>query len=111
MLREDVVYGKGSDAQIAAAIILKHLEQHGYMCSLDYTKCFDLLRPGAIVNNFCVLPGAAPACLLHVEKCGPIMSDGHPGMDFLIVIPSIPRAYSYPKDPKVICLAPCWRRF
>ena len=34
-LPDMILYGKGSDAQVAAATILQHFQQHGFMCSLD----------------------------------------------------------------------------
>ena len=62
ILHKDVVYGKGSDAQVGAATVLQHFQQYGYMCSLDYTKCFDLLRP------------VASKQLLDASGCCPHMS-------------------------------------
>ena len=58
VLDESVVYGKQSDAQNSAAGILDAYGRHGYLASLDFTKCFDLLRPTACSallkqNGFC----------------------------------------------------------
>ena len=60
VLDESVVYGKQSDAQTSAAGILDAYGRHGYLASLDFTKCFDLLRPSACCallkqNGFCHL--------------------------------------------------------
>ena len=49
VLHEDVCYGKGNDAQIAAAKLLHTYTKQGFLASLDYQKCYDLLRPMASV--------------------------------------------------------------
>ena len=45
VLHSSVVYGKGGVPQVAAAAVLQSFAECGYCASLDYTKCFDLLRP------------------------------------------------------------------
>ena len=44
-LHPSVVYGKGGDAQVAAGLVLQSFAEDGFCASLDYTKCFDTLRP------------------------------------------------------------------
>ena len=50
VLDESVTYGTQSDAQISAACVLDAYSRQGWLCSLDFTKCFDLLRPAACAN-------------------------------------------------------------
>ena len=45
VLHSSIVYGKGGDLQVAAAAVLQSFAECGFCASLDYTKCFDLLRP------------------------------------------------------------------
>lgn len=44
VLHPDVAYGQGMDAQVSAGVVLQAFPTHRYMASLDYHKCFDLLR-------------------------------------------------------------------
>ena len=58
VLDKSVTYGTQSDAQISAASVLDAYSRQGWLCSLDFTKCFDLLRPAActemlIKSGFC----------------------------------------------------------
>ena len=97
ILHKDVVYGKGSDGQVAAATVLQHFQQHGYMCSLDYTKCFDLLRP------------VASKQLLDASACCLNMSDGLRGTVFLGSNPLDTKGLSIPQgDPLGPMLAALW---
>lgn len=64
---KNVVYGKGSDAQVAAATILQHFQQHGFMCSLDRPNVLIWLGL-TLVNNFWRLPGVVLACQLCAKK-------------------------------------------
>jgi len=52
ILHPVVVYGKQSDSQVAAGQLLEAYTQAGFLCSLDYTKCFDCLRPSSSVAMF-----------------------------------------------------------
>ena len=45
VLHSSLVYGKGGDPQVAAVVVLQSFAECGYCASLDYTKCFDLVRP------------------------------------------------------------------
>ena len=47
VITPEVVYGKGTDPQLSAASILQDFSGSGFLATLDYTKCFDLLRPSA----------------------------------------------------------------
>ena len=47
-----VVYGKQGDSQVAAGSLLEAYTQAGFLCSLDYTKCFDCLRPSSSIAMF-----------------------------------------------------------
>ena len=47
VIHPDVAYGCGSDAQVLAAKVLDSYSEAGFLGSLDYTKCFDCLRPDA----------------------------------------------------------------
>ena len=47
VLDEDIVYGQNSDAQVSAARLLHEFSRKGFVATLDYQKCFDLLRPQA----------------------------------------------------------------
>ena len=52
ILHPSVVYGAASDAQISAGRLLAEYSQDGFLCTLDYTKCFDCLRPECSVQIF-----------------------------------------------------------
>ena len=47
VLHTDVCYGPGCDAQVAAGRLLQEYTKQGFLASLDYEKCYDLLRPRA----------------------------------------------------------------
>lgn len=47
VLHPDVNYGPGCDAQVAAGRLLHEYSKQGFLASLDYEKCYDLLRPRA----------------------------------------------------------------
>lgn len=46
MLDPSVMHGAGCDASVAAATVLESFAS-GFMATLDFSKCFDALRPGA----------------------------------------------------------------
>ena len=53
-LHPSVVYGPGGDPQVVAAMVLQSYAECGYIATLDFTKCFDFLRPeatAAILQN------------------------------------------------------------
>lgn len=52
ILRPVVVYGKQGDSQVAAGSLLEAYTQAGFLCSLDYAKCFDCLRPSSSIAMF-----------------------------------------------------------
>ena len=54
ILPEEIAYGAGCDSQVAASKILDSYSQLGFIASLDFSKCFDLLRPqlcGALLRQ------------------------------------------------------------
>ena len=95
-LTQNLVYGKGSDAQVAATTILQHFQQRGFMCSLDYTKCFDLPRPAAS-KQLLDATGCCPCMSTLCKICGLNMLDGLRAMVFLAATHSTLKVFPSPK--------------
>lgn len=76
ILDDTVAYGAHADAQVSAAKVLDAFGRQGFLASLDFTKCFDLLRPQAcaallVRSGFC--PKMSKLCshfwTHHVRWC------------------------------------------
>ena len=52
VIHPNVTYGCGSGAQMLAAKVFDSYSNTGFLGSLDYTKCFDCLRPEATAQLF-----------------------------------------------------------
>ena len=44
-LPKEIAYGKNADALQSAGVFFEHMAKDGYGGSLDFTKCYDLMRP------------------------------------------------------------------